>query len=146
MPTTAVTSYSNQKLEPVYDHDLARQRAVAIAPSQSIARGTILGEITATPGVYSAYNASHTDGTQIAKAISVYDIATDANGNVTLSATTGQTVGPYGDGFAGLSAPVYVCGVFNTTDLVGLDSTAVVDFCARFEQGSLSAGGMLRIP
>jgi len=146
MPTTANMSYSNQKLEPVYDPDLARQRAVAIAPGQSVPRGAVLGELTASPGVYSAYNASHSDGTQIAKAICTYDITTDSSGNVTLSATTSQTAGPYGDGFAGQTAPVYVSGVFNTAELVGLDATAIVDLGARFEQGSLTAGGILHIP
>ena len=145
MPTTAATIYSNHKLEPVYDPDLARQRAVAIAAIKTIARGTILGELTASPGVYSAYVSSNTDGTQVAKAICAYDITTDASGNVTLSTTSGQAGGPFGAGLAGKTAPVYVSGVFLSSELTGLDATAVTDLCARFEQGSLGAGGILHI-
>jgi hypothetical protein len=51
MPLIPNTYLSNAKLEPVYDADLARERAVAIKASQTIARGTILGEIAGTNAV-----------------------------------------------------------------------------------------------
>ena len=145
MPTTPINVYSVQKLEPLFDPDTARQRAAGIAPSLTIARGTLLGEITASPGVYSPYASTHTDGTQVPKLICAYDITTDASSNVTLSATAGQT-GAFAPGDAGKTVPAYVCGTFRTTDLTGLDATAVTALGARFEQGSLSAGGIVRIP
>jgi len=247
MPTTASVTYSQAKLTPMYDAELARERSVNIKASQAIAAGTILGEllgtnavqtitvanatggtfkltfgaqttgdlafnasisavqtalqalstigagnvavtgtpdaytvtfvealgngpvgaitatdsttgaghaitiaqtttgVTVTPGTFAAYASGNTDGTQYPKAIAVYDMTTDASGNITLGTATGA-IPPVAGGSAGLSAPVYVCGVFATADLVGLDSGAVSALNARFETGTLADGGIVRIP
>lgn len=101
----------------------AVQFNVALPASISYAHGTILGEIAASPGTFGAYNSGHTDGTQNAKVILVYDCTTDANGNVTLTSTAGQIGDEWGGTDQG--APVYFAGTFNTQDLTGLDSNAV---------------------
>jgi len=55
MPTTFVSSYSgNARLEPLYNAEGAIAQNVALAAG-SYARGTVIGEITATPGTYGAY-------------------------------------------------------------------------------------------
>lgn len=249
MPTTAAVTYSNLKLEPAFDADLARQRAVSIKPSQTIVRGTILGELAGTNavqtvtlgsgntggtftltfggqttsalaynatssavsgalqallsigsgnvtvtgsaggpytvtfvealgngpvgaitgtgsltggtntvtvaqtttgvnqqvGVYAAYASGNSDGTQIPKGIAVYDMVTDSSGNISFSATSGQTYPPAA-GSSELTAPMYVCGVFRSLELTGLDSNAISVLCAHWEQGTLADGGLIRIP
>ena len=145
MPTTPINVYSVQKLEPLFDPDYARQRAAGIGPSLTIARGTLLGEVSATPGVFAPYAGTNTDGTQTPKLICAYDITTDSSSNVTLSATAGQT-GAFAPGDAGKTVPTYVSGVFRSSDLFGLDANALSALGARFEQGALSTGGIVRIP
>lgn len=255
MPTTYSVYFSQQRLTPLYDADLARERAVNIAPSQTIARGTILGEligtdaqqtvvvgandntggtfklvfggqttatiaynataaavqaafcllssvgagncivsggpastgtltfrfvealgnqpvgaitagalaltggtntltinatsvvgVTVTPGTFKAYASGNSDGSQVAKAISVYDLVTDSNGNITFGTTAGAFP-PLADGTGqNTTAPVYVCGVFKTADLTGLDSGAVTNLAAKFETGNIYDGGVVRIP
>jgi hypothetical protein len=143
MPTTYTNMFSQQKLEPVCDPDLARQRSVSLAPSQNLARGTVLGELSAAPGVYKAYSAAAADGSQVAKLILTYDVTVDANGNITLTQSAGVTGGPFGETVK--SCPAYANGAFKTTDLVGLDATAMTDLGAHLEQGTL-ANGIVRIP
>lgn len=249
MPINAAVVYSNQKLEPAYDPDLARQRAVSIKPSQTIERGTILGELTGVNavqtvtlgagntggaftlsfggqttaalaydasaaqvlaalaalatigagnamvsgnaggpyaitfigalgnapvgaiagsgeltggantvtvaqtvagvsqagGIYAAYAEGNTDGTQVPKGVCIYDMVTDAYGNVSLSATGGQTYPPVA-GAVELTAPMYVSGAFRSMELIGLDANAVGVLGAHFEQGTLLDGGIVRIP
>lgn len=53
---------------------------VLVAQGQSLGPGQVLGEVTATPGVYAAYDASGNDGTETAKAVLVSAIDTTAEG------------------------------------------------------------------
>jgi hypothetical protein len=249
MPTQSSIYFSLKKLNPVYDADLARQRSVAFAASQTIARGTILGELAGTnavqtvtlgsgntggtftltyggqttsaiaynalgsavqtaftalsnvgtgnvtvtgsaggpytitfieslgnqavtavtgagsltggtntvtiaqttagvnvpAGTFKPYASGNTDGSQTAKAISVYDIATDSNGNISLGSSS-ASLPPIADGLTTTTAPVYVNGVFYTSDLTGLDSTSISSLGGKFETGNISDGGIVRIP
>jgi hypothetical protein len=134
---TAISYYSNNRLQPIYYPETALTLSVAIAPSETIAQGTILGELTASPGVYGPYASGHTDGTQTAKVIAEYSMNTDAEGNITFSSTEGTFGGPYGETYT--TAPVFYKGTFATGDLVGLDSTAV-SALGRLIQGTTTSG------
>jgi hypothetical protein len=137
MPTSATTQYSGIRLEPYMDPDDALMVDVQLTASVTYAKGTILGEVTATPGVYKAYASGSADGSQIPKAILVYPTVTDASGNATLPGEYGATL---------KAVPVYFAGTFATADLVGLDATALTNKPAwNLVQGSVSAG-ILRLP
>lgn len=56
---SAVSTYSWNVLQPYMNPEDANETDVALAPSQTLAAGTILGEVTASPGTYKAY--SNTD-------------------------------------------------------------------------------------
>lgn len=125
MPTT-LNTYLVDKLEPAeYPHD-ARIDAAQLAPSLTLASGTVLGKITAT-GKLAAYNNVLTNGTETAVAILVYDTATDASGNHYL----GNTATPGRDNLPHKDTSIYIAGVFRTTDLTGYDAAAATDFHAR---------------
>jgi len=84
MPTSALYSFTQDMLVPVRNPDLARQQAVKLKASTTFTKGAILGEITATPGVYAKYDSAGNDGTQLPKCILAYSVVTDAAGLPTL--------------------------------------------------------------
>lgn len=131
MPATYQQGYTNAQVIPTYGQLTPEQRAVNIAPSLTLAKGTVLGELTATPGTYKAYAAANTDGSQVPKAILMYPVTTDALGNVT-------GIGDFGATYH--TTPVYVSGEFKTTDLVGLDQNAVTVMVGRITDGTLANG------
>jgi hypothetical protein len=137
MPTAPTTRFTNLKLEPLYNPTQAAQFNVALPPSVSYLHGTVLGEIAAEPGTFTAYASANTDGSQLARVVLVYDVSTDANGNVTFTNTEGQV----GDEFGGVerAAPVYFAGTFATQDLVGLDADAAGSL-GRLVQGTVTSG------
>ncbi|HEY3283075.1 MAG TPA: head decoration protein [Armatimonadota bacterium] len=141
MPTAPVATFSNKRLEPYEDPKGAVLRAVKLTASQTLARGTVLGEVTLTPGVFSAYNDAHNDGTEVAKCILSQDVVVDAAGLITVTATAGQSGGEHGEKL--LSIPTYVAGTFKTSELIGLDANGVADL-GRLLQGSV-ADGILRM-
>lgn len=91
-------------------------------------------------GTFKAYNDSNTDGSQVARAILRYACATDSSGNITFGTASGG--GVYGQTYK--SAPAFVAGAFQTSDLTGLDAAAVTDL-GRIIEGVL-ASGILRLP
>jgi hypothetical protein len=142
MPTSATHTYNNQKLEPFQNPEEAKIIEVTFAAgAANIPKGTLLGEVTASPGVYKAYNDANNDGSQTAKAIAQYDMQIDANGLITLSSVGSTAGGESGEKLR--AAPAYVSGTFKTTDLTGLDAAAVTDL-GRLIQGTV-ADGILRV-
>ena len=142
MPTTAIHTWSGQKLEPFLNpEDTQTIHVKFVASTGLLAKGTVLGRVTAS-GLYAAYNNANANGTETATGILIYDINVDANGNVTFTTTAGQ-VGDL-NGHTSQSAPVYTAGTFRTTDLVGLDAPALDDLRARLVTGTL-ADGTVRI-
>jgi len=105
MPSTALYNFTQIKLEPVRNPDLARMISVPLKASTTFKRGTILGEITASK-LYAPYASGASDGTQVPKLILAYDCITDANGN-----PTGVTY-PYPP-FPGASMEAYARGEFD---------------------------------
>jgi Bacteriophage lambda head decoration protein D len=134
MPTTPLHTYSNQALTPLYDAARAKLINVKLPVSVTLARGTVLGELTASPGTAKAYNNANADGSEVAKFVLQYDVATDAAGNVSIGG---------GDwGWTQPTAPVFLSGYFRSTELTGLDAPGVTDL-GRIVSGSLADGVLL---
>ena len=117
------------------------------APSLTVARGTIMGQITAT-GLVTPYAAANTDGSQVPLGPVMYDFTTDVNSLITLGSGTGTGVS---FGIAqphDVSIPIYLCGIFLEADLTGLDAGAVTALKARemYAQVLGVASKMLFIP
>ncbi len=136
-------------LVPAQDPEDVRRINVALTPATSgqtyqLAKGTILGEITATPGIYVAYDDDGTDdGRRVARGILENAVVVDDAGNITFTATAGQKGGEWGQ--TQKYAPmIYRGGVWKTAELTGLDANGVADLQACVIQGDLSSG-LLRL-
>lgn len=138
MPTAEVMSWSGQKIEPYYRPDEAVLVHVKLVASVNYPRGTVLGEVTATPGTFGAYVDANVDGTGVAKAILPFDVQTDASGNATFASTAAQVGGEFGQ--TSLTVPVYVRGFFRAEDLVGLDAAGLTDLKGRIVHGTITVG------
>lgn len=134
MPTAAIQTWSQGQLVPAYPQP-APEIDVALIASTTFAAGTILGELTATPGTYGPYASGNSDGTQNPKAILKYPCVTDSAGKVDL------------DG-SGLSLqiiqPVYVGGFFRIEELTGLDANAVTKLGGAIVQGVVAGPGIFK--
>lgn len=120
MPTL-ISTLTPVKLEPYMAPETARTLACQVTASLTLARGTVVGQVTAT-GKIKAYASGNVDGSEIPKGFLVYDIVTDASGNVvygatgaTLDLTRGQEI----------TAPIYWQGTFLQSELTGLDANAI---------------------
>ena len=130
MPSSAQNTYSNNYLVPMYDAEDALCQPVNLPNSVTYAKGTVLGEVTATPGLFKAYASASSDGSQVPKAILQYDCATDSSGNITIGASAGGAA----FGVTHKSAPAYFAGTFKTAELVQSGAGAI-------DANALSAGG-----
>jgi hypothetical protein len=134
MAASAINIFNNQGLTPAYRANDALQDHVQLAASQILVKGTLLGEVTATPGVYKAYASGSSDGSQVPRRILAYDCTTDGSGNVTLGG---------GDwGVTQKTAPAFFKGFFRSEDLTGLDANAVTPGVGMLKlvNGSVTAG------
>lgn len=127
-------AFTGVKLEPFARPNDAVTESVPFAASLTVAKGTVVGIITAT-GKYSAYATANVDGTGDAKGIAMYDFTTDASGNAIIGNDTGVVYN---------TAPIYRAGEFRTTELVGLDAAALVDMQGWLVSGTV-ADGVCRI-
>lgn len=143
MASSATLIFTGQKLEPYMNPDQARTIAVALIPSTNFAKGTVLGELTATPGTYGPYASGNSDGTQTPKVILAFDCQTDASGNITLSPTGAQVGGPFNEQF--LTVEAYYKGAFNVADLTGLDANAVTKLGGHMVSGVVAGPGVVEI-
>ena len=144
MPTNPVDSWGMKRLDPFMEPTEASELPVNLIASTTFAAGTLLGELTATPGTYKAYASGNADGSQVPKVVLRHACVTDASGFIT-----------YGDGPAGAgqdgippaskSTSAYMSGIFKTTDIPNLDAGAVTALAARIVSGNL-ANGILVIP
>ena len=138
MPTTAILTYNAARVEPLMAPEDADMMAVTMAHvAAHFARGTILGQVTASKD-FAAYASGNVDGSQVPIGILVYDIDVDSSGNITLTATTSQAGGDLGQ--KRLDIPIYIGGIFDCADLVGLDANAVTKLSGRLLYGTVSAG------
>lgn len=120
----AIISIRPSKLEPYINPENARTLACEFGASLVIAKGTLIGMVTAT-GKCKAYTSGAVDGSQIPIGVLEYDIVTDASGLVTYGGS-GSTP-DWLRGGSSRTAPVYWCGAFAAADLVGLDATAITN-------------------
>lgn len=127
------TTYTGNKVKPYADPDNAVTEAAAFAASKTIAAGTVVGQKTAD-GLFDAYDAGHSDGTEVARGIAVYDFTTDADGKVTIANEKGVQCD---------TAPIYIGGMFRTTELTGLDDDAVEQLGGLLTSGT-AADGVLK--
>ncbi len=112
-----MTEYYGQQSTPIPADDILgegfphlTQQITLLAGSGALARGTVLGQVTAT-GEYVAYNAAGTDdGRRAAKLILADDIAVGA---------------------ADVAAVAFRTGVFRRAKLIGLDAAAEAALDAR---------------
>lgn len=121
MPTTLET-WNPARLEPVQYPQDARTDAARLGVSLTLAKGTVLGKRTSNNRLY-AYNDALTDGTNVACAILVHDVVTDASGNHYL----GTTATASAFNLPQMDTSVYVAGCFDTADLTGYDTAAGTD-------------------
>ena len=140
MSNTAVNTFGNQKLEPYYPGVPHVLESVKLPASVTYPRGTLLGELTATPGTFSAYASANADGSQFPKAILAYDVTTDASGNTLIAG-----LAPFGVVAAAPTAPVYFKGAFRSEDLRqtgagAIDVTAVAGQYMKMISGTIAAG------
>jgi hypothetical protein len=135
MPAAAQHTFGNTGLVPFYRPELAVVQHVKLNVSATYVKGTVLGEVTATPGLFGLYADAGAGGLDTARAILAYDCVVDASGNITLGGGEhGQTQ---------LSAPAFFSGWFLASELTGLTAAAVVDL-GRLISGSVSSG-ILRV-
>ena len=140
MSNTAVNVFGNQKLEPYYAGVPHLLENVNLPPSVVYPRGTLLGELTATPGTFSAYATAGVDGSQFPKAILAYDVTTDAAGNTLIAG-----LAPFGLMAGTPTAPVYFAGAFRSEDLRqtgagAIDAGAVAGPYMKIISGTIVAG------
>jgi Bacteriophage lambda head decoration protein D len=135
MPTTPVSTFGYGRVDPFREAEDADVRLVNLKASTTFAAGTIVGEITATPGTYGAYASTNTDGSQNPIGVLQYACATDASGNITFGSVAGSSEW----GLVSKAAPIYMNGYFRCEDLVGLDANAVTKM-GRLIQGTTTSG------
>ena len=135
MAANPLHTYQNDAVQPYMDPENVEIIHFEIPPSTTITKGTLVGELTANQGRVDEYDNTNGDGTETAIGIMMYDVVSDANGNITIGG------GEHGE--TQLTCPVFVAGTFHTDDLTGLDAPAVADL-GRMVQG-LVADGILRI-
>lgn len=124
-------------VEPLKNAEDASTENILLAASTLYPAGTLVGEITASPGVYGVYGTGHVDGTQNPTHVLMYSVATDASGNIFMATTAVSEWQQMNNG-----APAYRCGVFNCADLIGLDAGALTKL-GRLTQGTVTAGHVL---
>lgn len=135
MPTAPIATFGYGRVDPFREAEDAEIRNVNLKPSTVFAAGTIIGEITATPGTYGPYATGNVDGTQNPVGVLQYACATDAGGLITFGSVAGQSEW----GQTSRAAPMYMSGYFRTEDLVGLDAGAVTKL-GRLLQGTTTSG------
>lgn len=130
MPTTYFQSYTNVRLVPAFDPDSALLKHCNLVAG-TYAAGTLIGELTATPGTFKAYATGNADGSQLPKGFLAYGCTVDAQGNINLGGDLGGTT---------KSVEFYISGYFQTQDLVGLDAGAVGALNGLLVSGTVANG------
>jgi head decoration protein D len=141
MAASATNTYSADELIPMYPDVPHPMQPVKLPASVTYPKGTVLGEVTATPGTFKAYDDAAVDGTATARCILQRACATDASGNITFgTSATGDAFGQ-----THKSAPAFFGGSFKTSDLKqsgagAIDAAAVTDLGGHLISGTLSNG------
>ena len=138
MPATPVQIYSANRLDPLFDPDRAREMPIGLRAGDTPAAGTVMGEVTATPGTYRAYATGNVDGSQNPSCILRYGVTS------VVAATApdiGVIISYLGDyGYTAKVVPAFYHGVFATQQLVGMDATVAGKLAGVILEGSYTAG------
>jgi len=142
MPTSAIHTFTGQKLEPVMNPDLARTVAVKLGVSLTLAAGTVIA-LKASDNLWYAYDDGGSGGLEVARAILQYPVATNSSGHHFIGAAAASEHGQYE-----LSAPAYISGDFADADLTGLDANGLADMQGRiiFGDDLSDANAIVHIP
>ena len=125
-----VTTFNCKKLETYLgDPDDAKTISIKLGNSLTLAAGTVLGR-KASDDKWYAYNDANSDGTQVARAILQYDIATDSSGNAFFGTAAASELGE-----SSLTVPAYITGDFLVSELTGLDAAGLADLFGRLVFG-----------
>lgn len=138
MPTSPIQTWGMGRLDPHMDAEKAQEQAVNLIPNTTFVKGTVLGELTATPGTFKAYATGNVDGSQIPKCILRYDCVTNATGFITLGGGPAGTSEHPGETTRSIDA--FFSGVFKTTELTGLDAGGLTAMGGHLISGILSNG------
>lgn len=140
MPTAATTTFTQSKVVPFINPNLAAVKDIKIGASKTLVAGTIMAQVTATPGVYDAYATGGAGGLGTPLGILMYDVTTDSNGVIT------SISGPFAVGQADMNVPMWYAGVFKCDDIHGdTVAHAITDGLGKIIEGD-SLTGLWRIP
>jgi hypothetical protein len=145
MPTNPTDSWGMGRLDPYMEPDEAGELPINLIASTTFAAGTLLGELTSTPGTFKAYASGNVDGSQSPKLVLRHACVTDAAGFITYGSSITAGQGQDGATIPSKVTDAFYCGIFKTTDIVGLDAGAVTALGARIISGTL-ANGIIAIP
>jgi hypothetical protein len=136
MPTSAAKTFTGLSLVPVYPEPPSPRQPVSLVASVTLARGTVLGELTATPGRFKAYASGNADGSEVPKCILEYDVVVDASNNISIAGSGGT--GEFGETFK--SVPAFFGGAFKTSELTGFDANANTKLGGHLASGTNTDG------
>jgi len=136
MPTVVQSYWSATRLQPLYRPGQTQQISVKLPASVTYPAGQVLGEVTATPGVYKAYLAAATDGSQNPMVLLEYSCTTDAAGNISQGGDFGQVYS---------STPAYMPTNLSVlaAELTGLDAAGLSKMGGVILEGTITSGTIL---
>lgn len=120
MPTSAIVTYGGLRVEPVKAVEESHLDVIKLV-NGTYAAGTLVGEVTASPGTYKAYTSGASDGSQIPSHVLEYPVIVSSS-KIYLGDTVGGELQIEIPG-----APAWRNGLFDIADLVGYDATAAVN-------------------
>lgn len=129
------------RLDPLYDAEDASQLDVNLQGASAsipiiIPPGAVLGEITATPGLYGLYNDTLSDGSNTARMINRY--RTSVLGAAGAAGVITWVGGEWGVGaYSPNAAPAFKSGDFDLARIIGLDANGVADMYGRIIEGAV---------
>lgn len=103
-------------------------------PTGEYVAGTLLGELTSSPGTFAPYSSTNVDGTERPSLILKYSVTINTDGHAVKSNVEDDWSVPQN----AVALAAYATGVFDKSDLVGLDQHAI-DALGR----SISAGRLM---
>jgi hypothetical protein len=127
-------TYTNKVVNPVYSIDDQISLTFKLKASVTYPAGSLVGEVTATPGTFGLYASGNSDGTQNPKAVLDVDYITDAAGLIYMGAQVGGQQGE-----TATEARGWFSGAFRMSDVPNLDATAITNGAFRILFGTVAA-------
>jgi hypothetical protein len=116
-------TYTNKVVNPVYSIDDQITLTFKLKASTTYPAGSLVGEVTATPGTFGLYASGNSDGTQNPKAVLDVDYITDAAGLM----------------YMGSQVRGWFSGAFRMSDVPNLDAAAVTNGAFRILFGTVAS-------